>query len=84
MGDIRRHIVLKFTAEGKLLTQWGGPGFDPGEFARPAGIVVTGQGEILVAESLIFTQLNNRIQKFAPRATPATRSTWGAIKRTYR
>ena len=52
--------VQVFTAEGKFLYGLGGPGEEPGEFARPHGMVMDSKGHLYVADAG-----NQRIQKFA-------------------
>jgi DNA-binding beta-propeller fold protein YncE len=51
--------VLKFSKDGKLLTQWGMPGTGPGEFNLPHSICVDAKGRIIVGD-----RENNRIQVF--------------------
>ena len=51
-----------------------GPG--GGKFDTPAGVIVSPNGEIFVAD---FS--NNRIQVFGPAPVPVARTTWGAVKR---
>ena len=51
--------VLKFDANGKLMTKWGGQGTAPGKFDTPHSIVVNQEGLIYVAD-----RQNRRIQIF--------------------
>lgn len=51
--------VLKFSAEGKLLKQWGKKGTGEGEFNLPHTIVLDAKGRVLVGD-----RENNRIQIF--------------------
>ena len=51
--------VLKFSAEGKFLFEWGTPGSEPGEFDLPHGIAVDKNGRVFVAD-----RGNSRIQIF--------------------
>ena len=53
--------VLKFSAAGKFLFQWGTPGSEPGEFDLPHGIAVDRNGRVFVAD-----RGNSRIQIFNP------------------
>jgi DNA-binding beta-propeller fold protein YncE len=54
-----REVIRKLSPEGKLLTQWGGHGMDPGQFSRPRGMAISTRGELYVADSC-----NHRIQVF--------------------
>ncbi len=56
-GNARVH---RFSAGGKLLASWGGPGNGPGQFNLPHGIVVDRSGRVLVAD-----RENSRIQFFS-------------------
>jgi DNA-binding beta-propeller fold protein YncE len=51
--------VLRFDKTGKLITQWGGKGTEPGKFDQPHSILVTPQSEVLVAD-----RENRRVQIF--------------------
>jgi DNA-binding beta-propeller fold protein YncE len=51
--------VMKFSAQGKLLAQWGVRGKAKGEFHLPHAIVLDSKGRILVGD-----RENNRIQVF--------------------
>ena len=51
--------VVKFSAEGKYLFQWGKPGSDEGEFDIPHGITLDKNENVYVAD-----RQNNRIQVF--------------------
>ena len=58
-GNARVH---RFTADGKLLSSWGAPGYEaPGEFHIPHGVWVHTDGRVFVAD-----RENNRIQIFSP------------------
>lgn len=56
-GDNDR--IQKFSADGKYLLQWGGPGEAAGEFRRPQSLAISPQNEIWVADAC-----NHRIQAF--------------------
>ncbi len=43
--------VQVFSPEGKWLRQWGGHGYEPGEFLRPRALAIDGQDRIYVADS---------------------------------
>jgi hypothetical protein len=58
-----------------FVLQWGSAGSGPGEFSSRGGVAVDGSGFVYVAD-----QDNHQIQKFFSRATPATRTTRGALK----
>jgi len=53
--------VVKFSAEGEFLFQWGSPGQEPGQFDLPHGIDLDAEGRVYVAD-----RANNRIQVFSP------------------
>jgi DNA-binding beta-propeller fold protein YncE len=60
-GDAR---VLKFDKTGKLLTQWGGKGTAPGQFAVAHGVAIDATGLLWVAD-----RENQRIQVFDQKGT---------------
>ena len=66
-GDIyvtdgyRNARVHRFTADGKLVTSWGSPGKEPGQFHLPHSIAIDPQGKLYVAD-----RANRRIQIFSP------------------
>ncbi|WP_435016767.1 NHL repeat-containing protein [Tundrisphaera sp. TA3] len=43
--------VQVFSPEGKWLRQWGGHGFEPGQFLRPRALAIDDQDRIYVADS---------------------------------
>lgn len=51
--------VVKFSADGKFLFQWGTAGSGPGQFDLPHGIALDGAGRVYVAD-----RANARIQVF--------------------
>jgi DNA-binding beta-propeller fold protein YncE len=51
--------VQVFSPEGKWLRQWGGHGYEPGQFVRPRALAIDDQDRIYVADSVA-----NRIQVF--------------------
>jgi DNA-binding beta-propeller fold protein YncE len=51
--------IQVFSPDGKWLRQWGGHGFEPGEFLRPRALAIDGQDRLYVADSC-----NHRIQVF--------------------
>ena len=51
--------VMRFSRDGKLLTQWGSKGSGPGEFDLPHAVVLDLEGRVYVAD-----RENNRIQVF--------------------
>ena len=51
--------VQKFDADGVLLEVVGRRGARPGQFQRPTGVAVDGQGQVFVADGD-----NHRVQKF--------------------
>jgi len=57
-GNARVH---RFSADGKLIGSWGGPGTGPGQFHLPHGVWVMKDGRVMVAD-----RENDRIQFFSP------------------
>ncbi len=57
-GNARIH---RFSADGKLIGSWGGPGTGPGQFNLPHGVWVLKDGRVMVAD-----RENDRIQFFSP------------------
>jgi DNA-binding beta-propeller fold protein YncE len=51
--------IQVFSPEGKWLRQWGGHGYDPGEFLKPRALAIDEQDRLFVADSC-----NHRIQVF--------------------
>lgn len=51
--------VLRFDADGRLITSWGGQGSHPGQFDLPHSIVVDAHGRVHVAD-----RENRRVQVF--------------------
>jgi len=56
-GDNDR--IQVFTPEGKWLRQWGGHGYEPGEFLKPRSLAIDENERLYVADSC-----NHRIQVF--------------------
>jgi sugar lactone lactonase YvrE len=56
-GDFDR--VQVFTPEGRFVRQWGGHGYDPGQFLKPRALTIDGDDLLYVADSA-----NHRIQVF--------------------
>jgi DNA-binding beta-propeller fold protein YncE len=56
----RNTRVIKFSASGNLLFQWGRPGSGPGEFNTPHAIAVDKAGLVYVAD-----RQNDRVQVFS-------------------
>ncbi len=53
--------IVKFSASGELVAEWGGWGNELGKFADPKGIAVDGDDNVYVADWGNF-----RVQKFSP------------------
>ena len=51
--------IQVFDRDGKFLRQWGGHGYEPGEFLRPRALAIDDQDRIYIADSC-----NHRIQVF--------------------
>ncbi len=66
-GDIyvtdgyRNARVHRFTSDGRLLTSWGEPGKQKGQFHLPHSIAIDPEGKLYVAD-----RANKRIQIFSP------------------
>ena len=59
--DYGNDRLQKFTSTGAFVTLLGSGGTGEGEFDRPEGSAVSGDGSLFVVDSR-----NNRIQKFFP------------------
>lgn len=55
----RNTRIVRFSAEGRFLSQWGAPGRGKGEFDTPHALTVDGAGKIYVAD-----RENDRVQVF--------------------
>jgi peptidylamidoglycolate lyase len=62
--------VVKFSATGRFLFQWGTKGSGPGQFDLPHGIAIDGMGRVYVAD-----RSNTRVQVFDPNGEYITE--WG-------
>ena len=61
-GNARVH---KYTADGKYLFSWGGPGMGPGEFNLPHSVALDKEGRLFVADrENLRIQIFNREGKF--------------------
>jgi len=60
-GNARIH---RFSSEGRLISSWGDPGSEPGQFHIPHGIAIDAKGLVYVAD-----RENSRIQIFAADGT---------------
>ena len=54
--------IQVFSPEGKWLRQWGGHGYEPGEFLKPRALAIDEKDRLFVADSC-----NHRIQVFDTR-----------------
>jgi DNA-binding beta-propeller fold protein YncE len=79
VDDYGNSRIQVFTNTGSYLGQLGSEGSGPGQFLSPIGIAVDTHGTVFVADTN-----NSRIQLFGDAATPATRTSWGELKRRYR
>ena len=52
--------IHRYSADEKHLLSFGSHGREPGQFARPRGLAITPQGDLLVADSC-----NHRLQRFS-------------------
>lgn len=63
--------IQVFTPSGEFVRQWGGHGYDPGQFLKPRALAIDEDDLIYVADSC-----NHRIQVFAADGTLVR--TWGS------
>lgn len=56
--------IMKFSADGRFITQWGTTGYGPGEFRDPHALAMDSQGRLFVAD-----RGNSRIQIFDQNGT---------------
>lgn len=63
--------IQVFSPEGKWLRQWGGHGYEPGEFLKPRALAIDEQDRLYVADSC-----NHRIQVFDTRGNLL--KSWGS------
>ncbi|NOH03554.1 MAG: hypothetical protein HND47_17130 [Chloroflexi bacterium] len=61
MTDTGNKRVVVFDADGNFITQFGGAGFEPGQFDEPVGIAIDKNGTVYVADTW-----NQRVQTFTP------------------
>ena len=59
--DSQNHRIVKFSAAGQFIAQWGSQGNQPGQLNEPWAVAVDKQGYIFVADTW-----NHRIQRFSP------------------
>ena len=71
--------VQAYTQQGQFLLQWGAPGANAAQFNHPLAVSTDGAGTVYVLD-----KDNHRIQKFASVATPARKTSWGALKSSFR
>jgi DNA-binding beta-propeller fold protein YncE len=64
VADTGNKRIVIFDPNGNLLGQFGGPGFDPGQFDEPVGVVLDASGKVYVTDTW-----NQRVQVFAPDAS---------------
>lgn len=57
--------IRKFAPDGRLLAQWTGSGFNPGQFDKPAGIGFARNGDVLIGEIG-----SHRVQVLTPAMKP--------------
>ena len=76
--EFQGHRVRKFTPEGELLAEWGGPGSELGQLRAPTGIVVGPDGRIYVAESSGHRESRSSLPK-ARSWTLGARSAMGPV-----
>lgn len=58
-GENDNNRIVKFSAEGKYLKEWGKKGYGPGEFRTPHDMAIDSRGRVFVAD-----RPNSRIEIF--------------------
>jgi DNA-binding beta-propeller fold protein YncE len=66
VADTHYHRILRYTADGALLSQFGSLGLGPGQFTYPTGLAVAADGTIYVSEFGGNEDGKDRIQVFTP------------------
>jgi tripartite motif-containing protein 71 len=61
VADTANNRIQAFDAAGTVVGAWGESGRRPGNFTRPAGVVVDRSGNVYAADTF-----NHRIEKFSP------------------
>jgi DNA-binding beta-propeller fold protein YncE len=61
VADTANNRIQAFDAQGTVVGAWGESGRGPGNFTRPAGVVVDRSGNLYAADTF-----NHRIEKFSP------------------
>ena len=61
IADTGNKRIVVFDADGNYISEFGGPGFDPGQFDEPVGVAVANDGTVYVTDTW-----NQRIQAFMP------------------
>ena len=62
--DTGNKRIVVFDSNGNFIAQFGGEGFEPGQFAEPVGIAIDKNGTVYVADTW-----NQRVQTFTPSET---------------
>lgn len=76
VADTGHNRIQEFSADGRLIGDWGHRGSAPGQFRTPTGVAVDQAGNIYVADSG-----NNRIQKLSPQGKFLVAwGSWGSEK----
>ncbi len=70
--------VVKFTAEGRHVAEWGAKGDGPGQFNLPHGIALDSRGRVYVCD-----RTNSRIQVFDPAGKFLAQWKGGHVGRPY-
>jgi tripartite motif-containing protein 71 len=66
VGDSGNYRVKKFDSDGRLITQWGGPGPKDGRFNMIGSVRVDPTGIVYVVDAEYRRWKNGRIQAFTP------------------
>jgi DNA-binding beta-propeller fold protein YncE len=61
VADTGNKRIAVFDSDGNFITDFGGAGFDPGQFDEPVGVAVADDGTVYVTDTW-----NQRIQSFVP------------------
>lgn len=72
------NIICRYSLSGTLISTWGTPGSEPGDFGCPYRCAVDADGNIYITEGC-----NDRVQKFSYESVATSSTTWGRIKSSY-
>jgi DNA-binding beta-propeller fold protein YncE len=79
VADTANNRIQAFGTNGAVLETWGTYGFTPPQFYAPTGLDVTSDGLLFIAD-----KFNGMVSVWSDAPTPATPTSWGALKASYR